>query len=209
MAKKKNKYYAYSMSGEEGIVTSWPECERIVKGQSARYKGFPTEEEARKWLNGGAVYESKEKAKAKRQIELPEDAIYFDAGTGRGVGTEARVSDRNGTSLTWMAVRPEEVTKEGNLLLNDKTNNYGELMGCYMALQIALKLGRKIVMGDSKLVIDFWSLGKIRKETSAENPDLVALVRKVQRLRKLFEKEEGKIIRISGDDNPADLGFHK
>jgi len=209
MAKKKNKYYAYSMNGSEGIVHSWPECEAIVKGQKARYKGFPSETEARTWLDGGAVYENKVKKKKKRQAELPAEAIYFDAGTGRGVGTETRVSDKDGTALTWMAVRPEEVTKEGNILLKDKTNNYGELMGCYLALKIALKLGRKIIMGDSKLVIEFWSLGKIRKETSANDPDLLALVRKVQKERKLFEKEGGKIERVSGDDNPADLGFHK
>ena len=64
-------------------------------------------------------------------------------------------------------------------------------------------------MGDSKLVIEYWSLGKIRKETSADNPELLALVRKVQKQRKLFEKEGGKLLRVSGDDNPADLGFHK
>lgn len=197
------------MSSGEGIVTSWAECESLVKGQSARYKGFITEKEARQWLGGGAVYEVKEKTKKKRQEDLPEDAIYFDAGTGRGVGTEARVTDREGKSLTWMAIRPEEITAEGNILLKDKTNNYGELMGCYLALQIALKLGRKIVMGDSKLVIDFWSLGKIRKETSLENPELLSLVRKVQKQRQLFEKEGGKLLRVSGDDNPADLGFHK
>mgnify|MGYP001613235080 FL=1 len=210
MAKKKNKFYAYWMSNRQGIVSSWPECESIVKGAKARYRGFPTRDQAQKWLDGGANYEVGKKAARKKTLaaELPKDGVYFDAGTGRGY-TEARVTDIDGTPLTFMALAEDEVTKEGNLKLEGKTNNYGELTACSLAIKIAMMTDKKTVLGDSKLVIEYWSLGKIRKETAAGDAELLKLVRKVQMLRRQFEAKGGRLVHISGDVNPADLGFHK
>ncbi len=210
MAKKKNKFYAYWMTGRQGIVNSWPECESIVKGAKARYRGFPTKQEAQDWLDGGANYEVGKKAAKKRQLkqDLPRDGVYFDAGTGRGY-TEARVTDFDGTPLTFMALDDDEVTAEGNLKLLGKTNNFGELTACGLAMKIAMMTQKKKVLGDSKLVIEYWSLGKIRKDTAAGDDELLKLVRKVQMIRRQFEAKGGQLIHISGDVNPADLGFHK
>jgi len=207
--KPKNKFYAWVRDGKQGIAGSWAECEAIVKGATARYRGFLDRAEAEAWLAGGARYEPTRKVKERRQYDLPADGIYFDAGTGRGHGTEARVTDRDGTPLTFMAVEPDRVTAEGNVLLRGRTNNYGELTACRMAIEIAMKLGRTVVLGDSKLVIEYWSQGKIRKDTAAGDDDLLRLVRQVQRLRREFEAAGGRLVHISGDVNPADLGFHK
>lgn len=80
-------------------------------------------------------------------------------------------------------------------------------MALRYALEIAKKEKVKKIFGDSKLVIDYWSLRRAkRQELAAET---VSLVDKVARLRERFEAAGGSIMRISGDDNPADLGFHR
>ena len=50
------KYYAYYLveSDKNGILENWKECEILVKGQKARYKSFPTRDEAKAWLDSGA-----------------------------------------------------------------------------------------------------------------------------------------------------------
>ena len=211
MGKKgtKKKCYAFVVAGEQGIVKTWAECGARTQGRPARYKGFASEAEAQAWLDGGAIYESKAKAKKMQQQDLPEDAIYFDAGTGRGVGTESRVTDRSGASLTWMALDEKDVTKEGNLLLVNRTNNFGELTAFCMAIEIAMKQGYKHILGDSKLVIEYWSKGYISKKVRETDPDLVALAERAKKLRTRFEADGGRVSHVSGDLNPADLGFHK
>mgnify|MGYP001599598705 CR=1 FL=1 len=86
-------------------------------------------------------------------------------------------------------------------------DNYGELLACKYALQIAMQTGVKKVFGDSKLVIDFWSQGIAKKKELPE--ETYTLVVDVSALRRVFEAEGGSVERISGDDNPADLGFHR
>ena len=63
MRKMAKKYYAYYLveSDKNGILENWKECEILVKGQKARYKSFPTRDEAKAWLDSGAEYEIKEK----------------------------------------------------------------------------------------------------------------------------------------------------
>lgn len=64
----------------------------------------------------------------------------------------------------------------------------------------------KKVFGDSKLVIEFWSKWRIKKEVDEKTKKLA---KEVSLLRKEFEEQGGEIILISGGSNPADLGFHK
>lgn len=201
-----NKVYAYILeeTGEEGIAESWALCEKKVKGVPARYKGFKTRNEAEAWLRAGAAYERREKG-PKATLE---EGVYFDAGTGRGIGVEVRVTDEKGNDLLPMILEAKELTKHGTYLtLNGSTNNFGELLGCKFAIQIARKMKRKKVFGDSGLVIDYWSKGFIKRTGVAEKT--IALAEEVVKLRSLFERAGGEVRRVSGDDNPADLGFHK
>lgn len=49
----KQKYYAVKEGKQTGIFTSWSECEAQVKGyKSAKYKSFPSFEDAEDYLNG-------------------------------------------------------------------------------------------------------------------------------------------------------------
>ncbi len=192
MAKK--KYYAYSINGEKGIVSSWEECQTIVSGKDARYKSFETRDQAERWLEMGADYSLKNTASV--------EGVYFDAGTGLGMGVEVSVTDKNGKTLL-----KKGVNKRGNLLIKENvTNNFGELLACKLALEIALEKGYKKVFGDSTLILDYWSKGYIKKEIPEETRKLAE---QVQKLRYEFEKNGGKLIYISGGSNPADLGFHR
>lgn len=197
----KNKFYAYyiTTNKDSGITESWGSCSSIIKGQSARYKGFVTKADAIDWLASGASYE-------KAEIFL-EPGVYFDAGTGRGIGVEVRVTDENGVSLVDKVVPQDKINEFGNYLTKEgSTNNFGELLGCYIALKIALKEKIYKIFGDSKLIIDYWSKGHIKREQIAE--ETVKLSDSVKLLRKDFEAAGGSITHISGDINPADLGFH-
>lgn len=188
-----NKFYAYSSNGQKGIVNSWDECLKIVKGTSSKYKKFKTKEEAQYWLDNDFT-------------EIPLDkGIYFDAGTGHGNGTEVRVTDEKKNNLLLLN-KIIEVNANGNVHLIDKTNNFGELLGCFLALTLADKLKSKIIFGDSKLVIDYWSKGLINNSVAEDTRKLAF---KVRDMRSSFENDGGIIKHISGDKNPADLGFHK
>lgn len=237
------KFYAYLLpnNGACGITENWKECEKLVSGIiGARFRGFPTRHEAEAWLATGAPYETKIKKKM-----LP--GIYFDAGTGRGRGVEVSVTDERGKNLLREVLSPEKINRFGKhwVFNSEMTNNYGELLACFYALELALKYwngerphplhsvipsrardpepsqdaspsalhdGRRIksylhISGDSKLVIDYWSKGLVREKFIAS--ETIELAKKTARLRKEFEMLGGIITRISGDDNPADLGFHR
>lgn len=208
----KNKYYAYYIESENdsGITESWKICESIIKGKNARYKGFKDLSEAKDWLTKGAKYAyNPNPIKTNKTISNTElqKGVYFDAGTGRGIGVEVRVTDEKGNNLLSEVAPKEFINEFGNYLApKGSTNNYGELFGCYSALKIALKNNIKNVFGDSKLVIDYWSKGHIKSELPETTIKLAYMVKE---LRNLFEKNGGVIKHVSGDINPADLGFHK
>lgn len=201
---KPKKYYAYNVPsiGAHGITDNWEECKAIVSGRfDAHYKGFKTRDEADAWLRAGARYEVKVK-------KVAQPGIYFDAGTGRGFGVEISVTDEQGKDLLAKIIDEEFINEHGkHLLSSDKTNNYGELLACKHALELAIREGIQYVFGDSKIIIEYWSQGKIKKEGIA--PETRTLAFAVKKLRDTFEKNGGTIERVSGDDNPADLGFHR
>lgn len=204
----KQKFYAYfiphllggqAKSNKSGITNTWKECEAKVKNvDKARFKSFSTKEGAEQWISQGAHYGQK---------ETFTPGVYFDAGTGRGNGVEASVTNEKWENLL-PHLRPAiKINVHGKHLLGKHvTNNYGELFACFCALQIALKLNIKKVYGDSALIINYWSKGYIKKD--ALPPATVKLSQKVTTVRKEFEAKGGTIELISGGANPADLGFH-
>ncbi len=198
---KKQKFYAYFAKKAKGITNSWAECGKIVSGVvKAKYKGFITKDEAKRWLDAGADYNIKHIAAQK--------GIYFDAGTGAGRGVEINVADERGQGLLDKILPETHINHRGHhWLFKDVTNNFGELLACKYALQIAMKEGVKKVFGDSDLIIRFWSKGLAAQKN--KSPETINLVNEVAKLRNEFEKGGGKIEHIHGASNPADLGFHK
>ena len=208
---KNKKFYAYFIidTNENGILENWSDCQKKVSGKKARYKSFKTFLEAEKWLNSGANYEKKEKTDlTELYSELNRDAIYFDAGTGRGNGVEVRLTDFNGNSLLYKIMNEKNINEVGNYYVADtRTNNFGELVGIYTAFAYAKKYDTKVICGDSSLIIEYWSKGQYNS-SNLEN-DTIELIKKVTLMRHEFEKKGGTVKKISGDVNPADLGFHK
>lgn len=203
------KYYAFIIEKDniKKVVLSWADCQKETKGKSARYKSFKSEKEAWDWLNAGGIYEDK-KAKIELLKETLVEGVYFDAGTGRGIGVEVRVTDIIGKSLLSETMPEDMINEFGNYLApKGSTNNYGELIGLFLAIDIALKTGHLKIFGDSRLVIDYWSKGACNKDSL--NEKTVNLIAKTAIKRREFEKKGGEIHHVSGDINPADLGFHK
>lgn len=204
------KYYAYVLpqQNRSGITEGWAECEKLVSRESgARYKAFRFRAAAEKWLRAGARYEQQHDGSARRASFTIKPGIYFDAGTGRGRGVEISVTDEQSKNLLHKVLPRALINEFGKHRLGkEATNNYGELLALKYALDLALKDGGTRIFGDSKLVIDYWSKGLIRKKKVV--PETVVLATKVKQLRKKFEKSGGGIARIPGSVNPADLGFH-
>jgi len=89
-------------------------------------------------------------------------------------------------------------------------NNSAELMSAIVGLRIAINSNNKIkyICSDSKLIVDFWSK-YLKLETMEKMPlEKSNYVKMLIHLTKTFENIGGKLIKISGDNNPADLGFH-
>ncbi len=205
------KYYAYFIidSSEEGIVNDWPECQNKVRGKKARYKSFKNLSEAETWLSNGAEYDTTEKKENMEEMirSLDKNAVYFDAGTGRGNGVEVRVTDYHGNPLIGDVIGYDKVNDYGNYYVaKNRTNNFGELVGLFAALKYAMQNNIKIICGDSNLVIEYWSKGRYSQNIDT---DTINLIKKVKELRMNFESKGGTIKHVSGDVNPADLGFHK
>lgn len=196
------KYFAFYIpsSDKRGVVDNWEDCRKQVSGKpNARFKGFKTRKEAEEWLEAGADYSLKK--------EL-EPGIYFDAGTGRGKGVEVSVTDEKGFNLLAEVLPKKNLNKFGKYVLGDEaTNNYGELLALNFALKIATDKKIKKVFGDSRLVINFWSKGFVKSKNVSEKT--LGLINEVVASRQKFEKEGGMVAYVSGNDNPADLGFHK
>jgi ribonuclease H-related protein len=212
---KKIKFYAYFVPGGAGgraakpmtgMTDNWKQCEKIVSGKvGARFKAFESRGEAEEWLARGARYEAKPSL-ASRKLEA---GIYFDAGTGRGEGVEVSVTDEHGKNLLHKAVSKQQLNQFGKHLIasDSATNNYGELLALRYALEIARKTRVKKIFGDSRLVIEYWSKWRIKRNELPE--ETVELANEVAEMREKFEAGGGTIERISGGRNPADLGFHR
>lgn len=203
--KNTKKYYAYLLSdkNKSGICENWQECEKIVSGKNARFRSFVTKQEAENWLQNGANYD----IKPPKPVKKLEKGIYFDSGTGRNQKVEVSVTDEKGSNLLNKIAPKIKLNKFGKHPEPKATNNYGELLGCKYALQIALKEKIKKVLGDSQLVINYWSKGFINKKEM--DSKAIKLSEETAKLRKKFEEAGGTIEFIEGDYNPADLGFHR
>jgi ribonuclease HI len=205
------RWYAWIVDGEQGIASSWPACERIVRGRRARFRGFAERDAAERWLAEGSPERDRARERAEMLEGLPADAVFFDSGTGPGRGVEANVTDRKGVPLAHLAA-PEEgtVTPQGTVVLGRaRTNNYGELYACLLALRAATRLGSRHLFGDSRLVLDYWSRGHVSADKRARDPALAALAGRVCAAREAFEDDGGELAHVPGGRNPADLGHHR
>lgn len=110
--------------------------------------------------------------------------------------------------LDWFILKKHNERLVYEVNFNDvvsQQNNGAELLAMLIGLMIALKFDYKIIYSDSQLIVDYWSLKKSEKIKDSRKLKIQIAVIK---LRKEFERRSGQIIKISGNDNLADLGFH-
>lgn len=157
MAKK--KFYAVAVGNNPGIFTTWAEAEAQVKGVGgARYKSFPSKQEAEKWLADGGQYVSSERKKtsASKRAETKtnpagdEIILYTDGGALNNPGPGG-----------WGVVRFEgDEQSEISGGFRKTTNNRMELFACIKALESVAGTAKKIVLyTDSSYVVNGFSKG--------------------------------------------------
>lgn len=129
-----------------------------------------------------------------------------------------RVTDQNGVSVMpffdlsdYKCVKLD--TPKGSLdaievYSKDTPNqqiNYAEIVALHLALRIALSQDIKTISIDS-VTSNAWSAGRISKNIA--DPEKLKICQESVKYRKEFEKNGGKVLKISGAENPADFGLH-
>ena len=118
-----------------------------------------------------------------------------------------------------VGIRRVIVSKFGDV---QQETNGAELLSMVAALSISVsttKVSVTHIHTDSKLVYEYWSNPEWVKANDHKltkkilkgkmNPIKLDTIHRCAKLRAQYEEMGGKIIKISGDDNPADLGYHK
>ncbi|MFC1524081.1 ribonuclease HI [Thermodesulfobacteriota bacterium] len=179
------KYYAVAKGRKPGVYTSWPVAKAQVHGfPGARYKGFPTWEEANSWLakpiSSKRVVQTGSKSKthpdqAETTPKKGEVTIYTDGGArfnpGPGGYGIVQIYDGHCKELA------------GGYKLT--TNNRMELMACIVALQNLEYRDKPVILySDSSYVVNginkgwaknWRARGWIKSDKKpAVNPDLWA-----------------------------------
>lgn len=105
--------------------------------------------------------------------------------------------------------------------VSTQQNNGAELLAFMAALRIAKYINCnkgdnfigppiKKIYSDSQLLVQWWSKGMINKKTKQKmDQKKLMYIYECAALRSDFEKEGGIIEFVSGDNNIADLGYHK
>lgn len=195
----KNYYAIYYLDKNYGVIF----LNKVLKlnKEYCLEKGFKDILQANNWL----ILNMKTRYKALSSAS--KNVLYFDSGTGRGIGTEVKVTDYLGNSLLKEDSEIKYIlTQYDTINLGHVENLYGELYGFYLALKIALKKGIKKIAGDNQTVLYRWTNGYFKNSLPLE---IKKLIKETMDLKNIFLKKGGELYYISGKINPADLGFHK
>lgn len=196
----KNYHAIYYPNKNYGVIY----LNNLIKKENEEYsleEKFEDILQANNWI----ILNMKNRYKALTSVA--EDVLYFDSGTGRGIGTEVRVTDYLGNSLLEEIIDIKSfLTQYNTINLGEVENLQGELYGFYLALKIALKKDIKKIAGDNQTVLYRWTNGYFKTSLPLEVKELIE---KTIVLKNLFFKNGGELYYISGKINPADLGFHK
>lgn len=167
----KYNFYAYKIGEEEGIVTTWAECQQKINGQSsANYKGFKTRKEAEQFLSSAYV-----EAKAVDYSKF-ETIVHTDGGT-RKVDSLAEV-DAN--TVCGYAYLVENKNNDIRILKGKaekgKTNNMMEITAVRDALKELLKqnlnTSKILFVCDSKYALSASDKSWFREKRWNENAEM-------------------------------------
>ena len=177
MAKTKNKYYAVAIGRKPGLYNKWlgkDGAEAQIKGFSnALFKGFPTKQEAEKFLKENRKTEDSAPNKSKKtSSKKPNVIIYTDGGCINNPGP-------GGYGVVLKNAKNRKELSGGFRLT---TNNRMELIACIEGLKALKRQLSVIIYSDSKYVVDGITKGWAKrwkangwmrnKSERAENADL-------------------------------------
>lgn len=223
--------YAVAKGKVPGIYTTWKDCSYNVTGFSgAIYKKFATRKAAEEFIESynsinykSEVFINSVNIKSKEIFKplIGRNVIYVDGGHNKMTGEVAFASvvNGNGKDLVncYIDLFDDIELRDVELPVGERTvaisnfnnvtsqqNNGAELLALIMGLRIALYNTKyTTIYSDSSIVSEYWANGRYSDNLGA---DKIARIRELIKLKHEFN---GEIIKISGDDNLADLGFHK
>ena len=112
----KQKYYAIKTGKgvKDKIVTSWSECEALVKGYPSVYKSFKTEEEALEYL--GAIKDVKRKLeennKAMEYNKIKKKGTVSVANFLKGVRIDKTIAEEFESKCNDLNISKEKILNE-------------------------------------------------------------------------------------------------
>ncbi len=164
MAKKK-KYYVVWQGNDTGVFDSWAKCQVQIKGYpNAKYKSFPTKEEAEQAYRSGTAADfigqnkkpTIKKISAKAREKIVWKSIAVDAACS---GNPGALEYRGVDTKTSVEIFRQGPYKKG-------TNNIGEFLALVHALALLKKEGKPDlpIYSDSRIAIGW--VKKKRANTS-------------------------------------------
>lgn len=159
------------------------------------------------------------------EITFSDRQIYCDGGHNKHTGEEAwgSVVDEENNDLIpiYKDLLNDMIIKRVKLPVGDRwiivskfsdvstqQNNGAELLAMVASLRIAT-YNQKVfthIYSDSELIVKWWSKRLDEKKMKSMDKKKVEYILEMIELRK---KYNGEIVKISGDNNLADLGYHK
>lgn len=213
-------FYAVNKGHKTGVYGSWDECNQQVTGyKGAVFKKFSTFEEAENFVNG-----------TKKIKADPGRTIYVDGGFNKHTGSEAWGSVVNGYGrdlveyayhnglIQDIEVKYVDLPVGRRMILVAKfegvqhQNNGAELLALVIGLRIAIFLVKNnipvdTVLSDSQVIL-YWSI-RLKDDSAATfDPRKVSYIHELINLRREFESMNGKVDKVDGGENLADLGYH-
>jgi ribonuclease HI len=174
------KFYVVWNGRKTGIYESWAECEAQTKGfQGARFKSFPTLEEASKALKTGYSKGTPTKSSnTKSKSNTTPTPIEFNS-----ISVDAACSGNPGM-MEYQGVD----TKTGERIFHYGpvlgTNNIGEFLGIVHALSYLKQKGEATtIYSDSKTAIS-WVRNKKANTTLVRNPETETVWKLIERAEK-------------------------
>lgn len=209
MAKKpKQKYYVVWKGANPGIYTTWADCQSQIAGfPGAKYKSFPTKEEATQMFRNGyeayQILQSKSStAKVRSAGNIIQNSISVDAACSGNPG----LMEYRGVITT----SGQEIFKMGPF--QHGTNNVGEFLGIVHGLALLYKKqnSNTAIYTDSKTAMAWIRKGKMNSklERIQANKPLFELVDKAENWLKThnFKTEIIKWETKVWGEIPADFG---
>lgn len=208
MSRPKPKFYVVWSGKQPGVYLTWEECkEQVIGVEGARYKGFPTMEEARAAFAEGAPEIVRQKATGRQQTassvndEIIQDAYAVDAACSgnpgmmeyQGVDVKSRI----------------QIFHFGPIF---GTNNIGEFLAIVHALALQKKLGTKYPIYSDSRNAQLWVKAKKCKtklERNEKSAKVYELIERAERWLQNNKYDDIKILKWHTDrwgEIPADFG---